>query len=327
MPEASPIPKVSVGLPVYNGERYVAQAIESILAQTYENLELIISDNASTDRTSEICEHYAALDRRVRYLRQEVNLGAARNFNRVFELANDSKYFKWAAHDDWIAPTFLRECITTLETSPDAVLCQSLAEIVSGDGQLQGTYDHTARGTGLARPSSRFWARLNGGPHCIEVFGVIRSSALATTGLIANHISADRTLLLELALLGRFVLVPQVLFFNRNHSGRFSRQRYSSREKVAWYGAATGSMASPTWTRYGEWLAIIRRHAGSRSERFRCYVHLLRSLGSRRRWLLLFFEPLVVPNPRLNDCLKSVRGWAGTEWPRSRTKARAGRMR
>lgn len=129
-------PKVSVGLPVYNGERYLPKAIESILAQTYGNLELIISDNASTERTQEICRHYAERDARVRYYRRPVNVGAAPNFNRVFALAEASKYFKWAAHDDWIAPKYLEECVKALEEDPDAVLCQSLVGIMDADGQL-----------------------------------------------------------------------------------------------------------------------------------------------------------------------------------------------
>src|SRR5688572_10868700 len=103
MPEKNP--RVSIGLPVYNGENYLAEAIDSILAQTFEDFELIISDNASTDRTQEICEAYAAKDGRIRYYRSEVNKGSAWNFNRVFELAR-GEYFKWAAHDDYIAPEY-----------------------------------------------------------------------------------------------------------------------------------------------------------------------------------------------------------------------------
>ena len=98
-------PRVSLGFPVYNGERYLAAALDSLLGQTFRDLEVVICDNASTDRTAELCAAYAARDARVRYHRNPTNLGAAPNFNRTFELSR-GEYFKWAAHDDVCAPTF-----------------------------------------------------------------------------------------------------------------------------------------------------------------------------------------------------------------------------
>jgi glycosyltransferase involved in cell wall biosynthesis len=92
----SKIPRVSIGLPVFNGEKYLAEALDSILSQTYRDFKLIISDNASTDRTEQICREYAAKDRRIRYYRNEKNIGAPKNFNRVFELSS-GKYFRWDA--------------------------------------------------------------------------------------------------------------------------------------------------------------------------------------------------------------------------------------
>ena len=114
-------PKVSIGLPVYNGEKFLAEAIESILGQTFSDFELIISDNASTDRTEEIARSYAASDRRIRFVRQEGNRGASKNFGLVFELAS-GEYFKWAAYDDVLMPDFLTECVALLDDDPSAVL-------------------------------------------------------------------------------------------------------------------------------------------------------------------------------------------------------------
>ena len=122
-------PTVSIGLPVHNGATFLAEAIESILAQTFPGFELVISDNASTDRTPEICRSYAAADGRIRYYRQETNIGAAQNYNVVFQRSS-GKYFKWAAHDDLIRPTFLARCVAALEADPEAVLCHSVVEIV-----------------------------------------------------------------------------------------------------------------------------------------------------------------------------------------------------
>ena len=295
-------PKVTIGLPVHNGERYVAEAIQSILAQTYDNIELIISDNASTDRTEEICRRYAAQDPRVRYYRQAVNLGAAPNFNRVFESSGASRYFKWAAHDDWIAPNYLEECVGTLEADPAAVLCQSLIENVNADGQRLGTYDHTAAGNGSARPSDRFWARLKN-PRCMEVFGVIRSDALAATGMIASYAGGDRSLLLELALRGRFLLVRQHLFFHRIHGETYSLRvcgRQTPHEELAWYSPQASRWNTlNTWMLYGHCLRIIHNRVESRAEQLRCYGYLVRTLGSWRRCVILLIEPLLAMDARL----------------------------
>src|ERR671915_430558 len=97
-------PLVSIGLPVYNGANYLRKAVETILEQSYESLELIISDNASTDDTADICRDLSARDARIRVSRNAQNVGAARNYNIVFNAAR-GKYFKWAAHDDVLAPT------------------------------------------------------------------------------------------------------------------------------------------------------------------------------------------------------------------------------
>ena len=100
--------KISIGLPVFNGETYLQTALESLCAQTFEDFELLIVDNASTDRTGEICRKAANHDRRIKYFRNTENIGAAKNFNKAFEISN-SEYFKWAAHDDICAPQFLEK--------------------------------------------------------------------------------------------------------------------------------------------------------------------------------------------------------------------------
>src|SRR3989337_590294 len=118
------MPTVSIGLPVFNGEKYLRQALDSILAQTYQDFELIISDNASTDKTQQICREYVKKDSRIRYYRNKRNLGATRNHNRVFELSC-GEYFKWASHDDLLAPEFLSRCVSVLDQDHSIVLCHS----------------------------------------------------------------------------------------------------------------------------------------------------------------------------------------------------------
>ena len=132
--------KVSVGMPVYNGERFVSLAIRSVLDQTLGDLELIICDNASTDSTIRICEQFAAEDDRVVVHRNASNIGAAANFNRAVELARGD-YFMWLAHDDMIAPTYLEKCADLLDSDPPLVFCHSQVQIVDGEGALIRHYD------------------------------------------------------------------------------------------------------------------------------------------------------------------------------------------
>ena len=134
-----PVPRVSVGLPVYNGERFLAQAIDSVLQQTHSDLELVISDNASTDRTEEICRSYTTQDSRVRYFRSSANIGACRNFSRVFELSR-APYFKWACYDDICVPGFLEKCVAVW-TSPRMFWCatRGVLSLMRTAGSLANT--------------------------------------------------------------------------------------------------------------------------------------------------------------------------------------------
>lgn len=122
------MPKVSIGLPVYNGEQFIQRRIDSILAQTFTDFELIISDNASTDHTSVICEDYAKKDKRIRYIRQEQNMGPYWNFYFVLEQAR-YEYFVWAAADDFWYPDFLKKNINILESKKNVVASMSKIEI------------------------------------------------------------------------------------------------------------------------------------------------------------------------------------------------------
>src|SRR4051812_42293346 len=126
--------RVCIGMPVYNGQRYVAAAIESIRAQTFADFELIISDNASTDATGEICRAFAAKDSRIIYNRLSSNVGAILNFERVYKLGG-GQYYKWHAHDDLIEPAFLARCVEALDREPSAVLAYPKAKFIDSAGQ------------------------------------------------------------------------------------------------------------------------------------------------------------------------------------------------
>jgi glycosyltransferase involved in cell wall biosynthesis len=227
-------PKLSIGLPVYNGERYLAQALESLLAQTFRGFELVISDNASTDRTPEICCAYAQRDPRVRYVRNPRNLGAVANFNRVFELSK-APLFKWASHDDLHHETYLEGCIRLLDENPDVVLAHSGTAFIDENGDIfrsspvTGSYvdPKTAAHVVPDGPDigdtrvavKRFWQVLTRARWGTHQFGVIRRSILQQTRLDQNFEGGDRAMLAELALLGRFQSSQERLFLKRIHPG------------------------------------------------------------------------------------------------------------
>lgn len=207
-------PLISIGMPVYNGERTIRRAVDALLAQTLPDFELIISDNASDDATQEICLEYARDDPRVQYRRNESNIGASHNFNRVFELAR-GKYFKWTAHDDWVAPEFLAKCVTSLEADPDAVLCWANPVFVDETERRTERQPLRVNPELLTAESSqrrrfRHALYVHPGP---PLFGVIRPEVLKKTGLMRPTIGADRVLVAELSLLGAFCWVAEPLMY------------------------------------------------------------------------------------------------------------------
>jgi glycosyltransferase involved in cell wall biosynthesis len=245
-------------MPVYNGERFVGQAIESLLAQTLTDFELVICDNASEDRTEALCRQYAARDPRIRYHRNESNFGASRNYNRVFELSRGS-YFKWAAHDDVCAPEFLERCVAVLDRDPGIVLCFPRARVVNESGETLLEYTSTLSQTSLPDPATRFANVVRGRARCSEVFGLIRADVLRGTRLIAPFVASDRVLLAELALRGRFHEVPEYLFSNRDHPNR-SINRFRERDLGAWFDPAlAGRISLPQWRLLREYSDSARR--------------------------------------------------------------------
>ena len=227
-----PPPRVSIGVPVYNGEKFLRTTLDSILAQTFTDFELIICDNCSTDSTEQICREYVARDPRVRYFRNERNLGPAPNYNRCFEHAR-GEFYKWAAADDLIAPTFVQRCVETLDGDPSLSAVYASSKEIDENGKE--LYEHDFEiDLGDASPARRFWKyalvdhRKN---HATEFWGVWRSGILAqwkpTKG---SFPSADRIVVTRAALRGPIPRLREFLFFNRSHGGR--SQTYLDRAKV-----------------------------------------------------------------------------------------------
>jgi glycosyltransferase involved in cell wall biosynthesis len=210
---------VSIGLPVYNGENFVAEAIQCVLAQTYSKWELVISDNASNDRTVSICREFAQKDHRIRLYESERNLGVAPNFNRCFELSR-GRYFKWMAHDDIFSPNFIALCLEELQNDDHTVLVFSKMIYVDADGRPLRAQTSNLSILG-STPYSRFCQLTELATESTDIFwsqyGLIRRSVLQQTHLMDMYNGSDQVLLLEIALQGNFKQVDQELFFRREH--------------------------------------------------------------------------------------------------------------
>ena len=252
-----PVPTVGLGMPVYNGERYVAEAIGSILAQTLDDFELVICDNASTDCTQEICMSFAVEDPRIRYFRNDTNLGGHPNFNRTFELSR-GKYFKWAAHDDVLQPEFLRTCVDALGQSTAAALCQSDINYIDETGRSLGTHPSHLPGAESPDAAVRFAALVLRPHDCQAMMGVFRSDLLGRSMLLPSFHGADRAMLAQVALLGRFIHVPGALIQVRDHGERYSRARKRPQDRAAWHDTRVKRKLSfPVWRTYRTYWELI----------------------------------------------------------------------
>ena len=296
-------PSVSVGLPVFNGAAYVAEAIDSILNQNYEDFELLIQDNASTDQTEEICRAYVAKDSRVSYVRNMHNIGASTNYNLVFQRAN-GRYFKWIAHDDICSPDFLQTCVKILKNNPSFVLCCGRVRLINDDGtpvrydpirkcyvtkyeEHVGIIDPEHRAEGSI-PACRFWDILVRTMRTFEIFGLIRSDVLRKTGLHGNYYGSDKVLLAELSLLGRFHLLPGVLLFRRCH--RHQSSKLDIAQKGAWIGStkADGWLGLRLRKVIPGYLEVVHRSPVGLDQKLLCYSAIAYRVVAPQTWIKQF---------------------------------------
>jgi glycosyltransferase involved in cell wall biosynthesis len=279
----SAVPRLTIGLPVYNGENYLAEAIEALLGQTYDNFELIIADNASTDGTADICRRYAREDPRVRHLRHPENIGLARNHNCLVAEAR-GELFKWGSHDDLYGRDLLRLCVEALDDRPDIVLAHSWTALIDGSGQVIKALQY-GLATSSPSPPVRFRSMLfdTGGD---DDSGVIRTPVLRQTALNGSYYRADRTFVSELALAGPFYHIPDWLYFRRDHPNRAARAFTSVRDWCANLDPKRADrLRNPAIRLYGEYIwgfiSAIRNAPLSGTERLACYRHLMSWAASR----------------------------------------------
>jgi glycosyltransferase involved in cell wall biosynthesis len=279
MSSAGRAPRVSIAVPVYNGERYLRESLDGLLAQTFTDFELVISDNASTDGTEAICREYVARDPRVRYHRNAVNIGGPGNFRRAFRLSR-GEYHKWSTADDLWHPTFVEKCVAVLDARPDVVLAYPRSNIVDANGAVVRTFDDP-----LDLPEESGVERLRRviqeSTLCHAHLGVIRRSAMLNTGLIGSELASDIRFLAEMAMLGKFAVVPEYLFGRRFHEASSSWAREDAEWQRQYYAPGRAGVARfGMWRRYLHLLLRAARVPLPLAARW----DLLRFLGRRMRW-------------------------------------------
>jgi glycosyltransferase involved in cell wall biosynthesis len=217
------VSKVTIGLPVYNGEKFIRKRLSSILEQTFFDFELIISDNGSTDSTSKICDEFQKKDKRIRYIRQKTNIGLTLNYNFVCEQAN-TDYFVWAQVDDIWLPDFLKRNIEVLDSNHDAVGAMCKIDFYEEGSEINqgGTKDFLRKKIHGLRPdtypTSKVYEKrvrqfLKGG-HVEILYGIFRTKKLAKSLVYTEFLGNDWAIVLEVIKYGRVCIIEDILEIN-----------------------------------------------------------------------------------------------------------------
>lgn len=293
------MPLLTIGMPVYNAARFLAKTLDSILNQTFTDFELLLSDNASTDHTEEICRAYAARDSRIRYSRNAKNMGAGWNFHHVYTLAT-GKYYKQAAHDDLCEPAFFETCIQALELDSGLTVAYPKARIIDVNGDLIEDYECSLR-TDREDPVVRFADLVLVQHRCFQIFGIHRMSALKKLPPMGSFPHADGILLTQLSLLGRFYEVPERLFVSRRHehqsvwtvSSRSNKRKFRLTDRVGrlpslewWDTSRSRSITFPECHIFGQYCKSIHDSPLSAWQKMRAYGVMMHWAAKYHRKLL-----------------------------------------
>lgn len=282
---------------MFNGERYLAEAVDSLLDQTFRDFELIFSDNASTDATAAICARYADRDPRVRYYRQDRNVGASRNFNITAQLAV-GEYFKWAAHDDSHTPDYLARCVAILDTDASLIACHTNVQVIDGDGHPVREHVYPPDHAGSPDAVRRFADLLREDRRCLEIFSLFRLKTLRDTRLLEPYVASDRILRAHLGLLGRFHVVQAPLFRSRDHPARSIRALPAHHLRAQWWDAAnTARRTFPHWRILTEYLRLLLAFPLSAPDRRRGILALCRWCLRDLNWARLGSDVLTAFAP------------------------------
>jgi glycosyltransferase involved in cell wall biosynthesis len=277
-------PLVTVGLPVFDGENYLAGTLDSLLSQEFSDFELIISDNGSTDGTQEICRDFASRDDRIIYQRHQHNRGASWNFSHLVDDAS-ATYFKWSGHDDLLHPSYLRRCVEEFTLAPPSViLCYPKTVLIDSEGNEIRRYED---GFDLrdAMPHRRVRQLLRNMGLTNAVFGLIRLDALRKTRRVPPFNDSDLVLLLELALLGEFHELEAPLFYRRMHAGQAYQANRTYEEVLRWFDPSRHArFLLPRSKRFIEMARSILVAPIPAAERARSAAVLAREWGPKYAW-------------------------------------------
>lgn len=299
--------KVSIGMPVFNSERYLEQAIECIRKQSFTDWELLISDNGSTDQTEQIATRYAELDSRIRYVKHAENRGSAWNFNYVFQ-ETSGEYFKWHAYDDLCHESFLSKCCDLLDRDQEIVWCHSWTVRIYADdtsfptplndstpsdksplvneAEINRLTAHTPNRASTS-PVERFRSIILGQGYDADAYGLIRREALAKTRLELPFYGSEKVTLCELALQGKFAEIPEALFAIREHSlASGALETVQQQQEFVAPGKRTSGLRTRL-TLLSALTTSVFRFPLTQSQRLKCLAALVRYLTQFSKWRLV----------------------------------------
>jgi len=291
-------------MPVFNAEAYIADALESLLSQSFTDFEITISDNASDDQTELICRQFAARDDRIRYQRQPENMGAIRNFNFVFEQSR-GMYFKWASYDDICLPSYLQKCIEVLDQDELVVWCHSASgkiddkgEVLNGDDPRAEQLAHTSQAGHPRRDHKspkrhrRFQGVLLGTNWCVDSYGVIRADALRNTRMLPACYGAEKVLMGALCLQGHYHEIPETLFYQRVHAAASSSLNKAADQLTFMDSKASGRFASTRLSLLLGHLQSVAHTPMPLTDQALCYGVIARYLLQASKWSTILSNTL-----------------------------------
>ena len=274
-------PRVSVGMPVYNREKYVAASIEAHLNQTYGDFELILTDNCSTDRSEEICRDYAAKDSRIRYFRNPRNLGAAGNYRRCFELAT-GEFFRWTPSDDLVSLNLLERAVDVLDRDPSVFVAYPRTKLIDAEGNITGDFDEH-----LHLMDDQPIKRWMGVQQNIRLgnlhYGLNRADKFRKTGLMRNYAGGDFPLIAEMSLYGKFFEIQDAFFYRRMHEEASSAMKTKADVMAFYDPKKRDKVFLYNWVHLGANLLSVARSPISLSQKLRIYGYEARHVFWDRR--------------------------------------------
>jgi glycosyltransferase involved in cell wall biosynthesis len=278
---------LTIGMPVFNADQYIEQTISSILSQTFKDFKLVISDNASTDKTGNICKNFSRLDTRIQYIRHKKNMGGPKNWNFVARQAN-SKYFKWASANDLNHATMLEKCISILEEDDEIILCYPRTKLINDNGEIIENYEDNMHILN-SDPVSRFKRLLDSIRLNNAQYGVIRTTALLKTKLEGLYMSGDIPLMAELSLYGKYYEYPEFLYFRRvsEHASTINKDIRALR---SFFNPQKKRLYFHRWKYYMDLIHRVARSNLGVIDKFNLFFNLIKQMNWERQklWSELF---------------------------------------